>query len=212
MQILRRLREGNYTDEDISEVQKLVLTDKDCDVPHFSTERWSEAILITPRHAVRERWSEAALTKHCNSTGNRRYIVHVEDRMPKSEEDVPLCAHVKMTGRDDRGAGNLEKIVEIAVGMKVMIVANISTEAYIANGSRGVFEDIFLDPGEQAIFRNEDRAICLKYSPAMVLFKPGHGTHAKFADLPAGLVPITPSTTRFTVKTNDNRISHTKRR
>jgi hypothetical protein len=31
IEILKRLREGSYTDEDISEVQ--ILTNKDCDVP-----------------------------------------------------------------------------------------------------------------------------------------------------------------------------------
>ena len=50
----------------------------------------------------------------------------------------------------------------------------------------------------------------MKYPPAMVLFKPDHGTHARFADIPAGLVPITPSTTRFTIKTDDNRVFHIK--
>lgn len=148
MQILKRLRTGNCTNENISEVQKLVLTNKNCDVPDFSTELWSEAILITSRHAVREQWNEAALAKYCRSTGNRRYIVHADDRISKSEEEVLLCARVKIEGRDDKGAGNLEEIIKIAVGMKVMIVVNISTEANIANGTRGVIEDIVLDPRE----------------------------------------------------------------
>jgi len=163
MEILRRLREGSCTDEDISEVQKLVLTNNDCEVPDFSTKPWTGAILIMPRHTVRERWNEAALAKHCGSSGNRKYIVHAEDRMSKTEEEVPLCACVKIAGRDDRGAGNLEEIVEIAVGMKAMIVMNISTEANIANGTRGVIKDIILDPREQATLPNEDGAICLKY-------------------------------------------------
>jgi hypothetical protein len=93
-----------------------------------------------------------------------------------------------------------------------VIVMNISTEASIANGTRGVIEDIILDPREQRTLPNEDGAICLKYPPAMVLFKPEHDTHARFADIPAGLVPITPSTTRFTIKTDDNRVFHIKRR
>ena len=159
MEILRRLREGSCTDEDISEVQKLVLTNNDCEVPDFSTKPWTGAILIMPRHTVRERWNEAALAKHCGSSGNRKYIVHAEDRMSKTEEEVPLCACVKIAGRDDRGAGNLEEIVEIAVGMKAMIVMNISTEANIANGTRGVIDDIILDPREQPTLPNEDGAI-----------------------------------------------------
>jgi hypothetical protein len=37
-------------------------------------------------------------------------------------EEVPLCARVKIARQDDRGAGNLEEIVEIAAGMKAMIM------------------------------------------------------------------------------------------
>jgi hypothetical protein len=44
-----------------------------------------------------------------------------------------------------------------------------------------------------------------------MVFKPEHGTHARFADIPAGLVPITASMTRFTIKTDDNRVLHIKR-
>jgi hypothetical protein len=72
IEILRRLWEENCTDENISEVQKLVLTNQDCDVPDLSTEPSSGAIFIMPRHTVQERWNEAALAKH-NSTGNRNF-------------------------------------------------------------------------------------------------------------------------------------------
>jgi hypothetical protein len=42
---------------------------------------------------------------------------------------------MKNAGRGGRCAGNLEEIVEIAVGMKAMIEMNISTEADIPNGT-----------------------------------------------------------------------------
>jgi hypothetical protein len=71
--------------------------------------------------------------------GNRKYIVHKEDRLSKAEE-VPLRTGVKIPGRDGRDARNLEEI-EIVVGMKVMIVTmNVSTEANITNAIRGVIE------------------------------------------------------------------------
>ena len=76
----------------------------------------------------------------------------------------------------------------------------------------GIIKDIVLNPREQleTILPDKDGAIRLKHPPAVVLFKPEHGTHAIFADVPAGLVPITPSTTRFTIKTDNNRVSHIK--
>ena len=91
--------------KDISEVQIQGLTNKEQDVPDFSTEPWSGA--CNPYHTAQERWklNEAALAKHCSSTRNtsscRIYLVHTEDRLSKTEE-VPLCAHVKVAGRDDR--------------------------------------------------------------------------------------------------------------
>ena len=56
-EILRRLREGCYTDEDLHDVRK-VLTNDECEVPDFTSQRWSDAIFITPRYAVRERWNQ----------------------------------------------------------------------------------------------------------------------------------------------------------
>lgn len=38
--------------------------------------------------------------------------------------------------------------VELAVGMKVMILSNIAPRAGLANGSRGTISDIVLDPRE----------------------------------------------------------------
>jgi hypothetical protein len=70
--------------------------------------------------------------------GNRKYILFMKRRLSKAEE-VPLRTGVKIPGRDDRDARNLEEI-EIAVGMKAMIVMNVSTEANITNAIRGVIE------------------------------------------------------------------------
>jgi len=38
--------------------------------------------------------------------------------------------------------------IEIAIGMKVMIIFNLSTEGDVTNGTRGMITDIVLDAGE----------------------------------------------------------------
>jgi len=83
------------------------------------------------------------------------------------------------------------------VGMKTMITQNILTEAGIANGTRGIITDIILDPREPVTLPDNEGAIHLKYSPAMVLFKSDHGTTTRFQGIDPGVVPITPSTMTF---------------
>jgi ATP-dependent exoDNAse (exonuclease V) alpha subunit len=168
--------------------------------------------LITPRHNVRERWNEAALAKHCEETGNRRYVVNAEDRQTKTEEEISLNIRVKIAGMEDRSSGKLNHQMEIAVGMKTMVTQNISTEAGIANGTRGIITDIILDPREPATPPDDEGAIHLKYPPAMVLFKPDHGTTARFRGIDPGVVPITPSTMTFTITTDDKKKFGVKRR
>jgi len=107
MEMLRRLRIGNCTDEDLQEVHKLVLTNEGCQAPDFSKQPWSNAILIMPRHSVRERWNEAAVAKHCEETGNRRYIINSEDRQTKTEDEISLNIWVKIAAIDDHALGNL---------------------------------------------------------------------------------------------------------
>ncbi|KAF9530310.1 hypothetical protein CPB83DRAFT_851365 [Crepidotus variabilis] len=47
---------------------------------------------------------------------------------------------------DSKRTGKLTDRVEIAIGMKIMVVLNVATEANIANGTRGTITDIILDP------------------------------------------------------------------
>jgi hypothetical protein len=41
--------------------------------------------------------------------------------------------------------GGLPHRIELAVGMKAMVMANVAMEANLANGSQGVITDIVLD-------------------------------------------------------------------
>ena len=68
--ILSRLRVGECTEEDISEVRKLVLSNPACDMPDFTRAPWCDATLITPRNATKDLWNAAALERHCRMTGN----------------------------------------------------------------------------------------------------------------------------------------------
>lgn len=77
--ILNQLRIGECTEEDVQEINKLVLSNSECNIPDFTQRLWSDAILFTPRHGVREVWNEHSVAKHYRATGNIRYIAPSED-------------------------------------------------------------------------------------------------------------------------------------
>ena len=105
MEILRGLRERSCTDEDISDVQILVLNNKE-QVAMFLTSQLNRGvvyiILITPRRSDGMRpWQNIAAPREI--LVGYVYLVHAEDRLSKTE--VPLCARVEVAGPDDRSAG-----------------------------------------------------------------------------------------------------------
>lgn len=104
-----------------------------------------------------------------------------------------------IAGLDDKNAGKLPATVQVAIGMKAMVLLNIATEADIANGTRGVIQDVILDEREQPSKPDEDGAIKLKYPPVMILFKPDRDSILTFPGLPPGVIPLTPSLGKFTV-------------
>lgn len=197
--ILNRLRVGECDDKDIREVEKLVLTNPACDVPNFQEDPWSDAILITTRHGVRERWNEEAIAKHCLKTGNLRYVCPAED-IDKATQEVPSkAARLRIARMNSKATGKLADRLTVAKGMKAMVLLNVATEADIANGTRGVVEDIVLDPREEML-GNERGTVHLRYPPAMLLFRPDKPTGLVFDGIPAGLIPISPSQITFNVK------------
>lgn len=195
--ILNRLRTGDCTKEDIEEVQKLDLTNPECIGSDISKAPWDDAILVTPRHSVRNLWNEHAIIKHCVRSGSRRYLVPAEDESRDGTEALPMEARLAIAGMQDKQTGKLPRTLPLAIGMKAMVLLNLATEADIANGTRGIIQDIVFDPREGPHQEDEDGIHKLQYPPAMILFKPDKGTNIKFEGLPDGVIPLTPSRATF---------------
>ena len=84
-----------------------------------------------------------------------------------------------------------------------MVVLNITTDADIANGTRGTVEGFVLDPREKSMTPDkDDGCIRLQYPPPVIHFKPYSHTTLIFEGVPAGIIPILPSTVRFSVEQN----------
>ncbi|KAJ3896354.1 hypothetical protein GG344DRAFT_72186 [Lentinula edodes] len=89
--------------------------------------------------------------------------------------------------------------------MRAMILANIATEADLANGTRGTVTDIVLDDREPMDHEVKDGATLLHYPPAIVYFKPDGSTSVKLQGFPEGLLPIVPQSNKFVAAVGDNK-------
>ena len=193
--ILQRTRTGECTGKDIESIKKLVLTHPDCNIPDFSRSPWSESILVTSRNGVRCAWNELMLREHTRKSSQVIYVVYANDHangQPLTKRQRLATAH--LTSDETK---HLPHKIEIIKGMKAMVLMNISTDSDLANGSRGIVEDIILDPREGEHTRSA--SICLRYPPAVIMFRPLFGRNRKFPGLPDGIVPIFPTRSCFKI-------------
>jgi hypothetical protein len=209
--ILSRLRVGECTENDIKEVQKLVLTNPECEVPDFSKEPWCDATLITPRNAVKDLWNAAAVERHSRRSGNRKYVISAEDTLTETGDTPDRKTRLAVASLKDEATRNLKRQVELSVGMKAMVVLNIATEADLANGTRGTVHGIVLDPREPCVKPGEDGSIHLRYPPPVVYFKPDTQTQVTFEGVPEGIIPILPSKLSFSVCVEEGKIRMERR-
>jgi hypothetical protein len=209
----KKARVGECMQANLEEIQKLVLINPECNVPEFSKSPWNNAILVTPRNSVRTAWNRAMLRKHCGNTGNILYVVDAEDTVGEGRcllnmEQKMIVAGLPLEDRKSTSTSikQLRHRLESAIGMKVMITLNLATEADLANGSRGIIEDIVLDPRER-VTRDDigtDGIVWLRYAPTMILFRPFHYEFAPFPGMEEGLIPIFLSEVTFNIHYHNN--------
>ena len=83
MEILQYTWTGDHTVDNISKIQKLIVTEPDCNVPNFNKDLWSSAILVTSRYGVRNLWNTPAIKRHWGESGNILYTFNVENSVGK---------------------------------------------------------------------------------------------------------------------------------
>jgi len=144
-------------------------------------------------------------------SGNRKYIIAAEDTMKETGDPPDMKTKVAIARLKDDVTKNLKMRVELAVGMKAMVVLNISTEADLANGTRGTVQGFVLDPREERVIPDQEGHIHLRYPPPVIYFKPDIQTNAVFEGVPEGIIPISPSTMRFSVDTEGGKVKMERR-
>ncbi|KAG8682909.1 hypothetical protein FRC11_014190, partial [Ceratobasidium sp. 423] len=91
--------------------------------------------------------------------------------------------------QDEPGA--FQEVVYLSKGMPVLVTVNVETEIDVANGSRGIIQEIIVhDDGPGAT--QESLEIHLQRPPASVLVSLSHTRAGPIEDLVQGVVPIVP--------------------
>jgi ATP-dependent exoDNAse (exonuclease V) alpha subunit len=156
-------------------------------------------------------WNLAALERHCRMSGNRRYVVSAEDTVKETGGRPDNNTRNAIAGLKDDATKNLRTRVELAVGMKAMVVLNIATEADVANGTRGTVQGFVLDPREVDTAPDEEGCIRLQYPPPVIYFRPDMETTTGFEGLSEGIIPISPSMVRFSVDVEGDKVKLERR-
>ena len=200
--ILTRTRSGECNADDLAEIDRLVLGNANCVLPDFLSPPWNDCVLVTPRNAVQALWNEQMLKTHCRRSGYTHYIIRATDSARNHE--LTLADRLAITHLKLAQTNRLPHKIEIAVGMKIMILTNVAPSAGVANGTRGTIFDIILDSREPC----QDiptLSHSLLYPPSAILFSPLDPSPLHFQGLPPGIVPLFPLTKTFRLGTDPGR-------
>jgi len=205
LDLLQHVQYGSCTEAHLSMLRELVLAHEGCPSTDFGSLPWSEALLITPRHAVRMKWNSMTVKARCIARGVTLIkcpaFDTIQGRKLTLEEKFAVAAKPKSgRGRNRRECAGLADKVEIAIGMEVMVTFNVSTDLDVANGARGHIVDIVLDPREE-LSNIPSNSIELQYSPIYVLVAMIRTKAVALQSLATGVLPITPLVKTFSVVT-----------
>ena len=195
--ILTRTRTGDCNSDDLAVIDSLVLGHSSCVTPDFLSPPWNDCVLITSRNAVQTLWNEQMLKAHCARTGYTRYIIYATDCA--RHRDLTTADRLSIAELKLDQTNRLPHKIEIAIGMKIMVLSNVAPAAGVANGSRGLITDIILDPRE-TFNPSPLQTRRLLYPPSVILFAPLYPSPVHFEDLSPGVVPLFPLTKTFKMK------------
>jgi hypothetical protein len=120
---------------------------------------------------VRKLWNESATRKWCGESGEQLFICTAEDKIRGCE--LTLAEHycVAAHGKTEKWqkCKDLPWEIELAKGMKVLVIDNVETDLDVTNCAHGEIVDIILHPDEPPI--GNEPIIWLKYLPAYILVK-----------------------------------------
>ncbi|THG93982.1 hypothetical protein EW026_g7391 [Hermanssonia centrifuga] len=152
--VLVHLRRGEMEARHLEVLRSLVLTTSNTGV-NFANGPWTEASLVTPRHAVRQKWNQESARKFAADGQQVVFICSAEDTVKQGKDRSQALSVAERYAVACRAAGgkvqqrkNLPREVEIFVGMSVLVTNNLETDLDLTNGARGEIVGITLDADE----------------------------------------------------------------
>ena len=147
LDLLQHIQRGDCTEEQLSMLHRLVLTHEECPPTDFPSAPWSDALLVTPRHAACMKWNlmcvKARTQAHGQMLINCPALDTIQGQQLTMEERFAVAAKPKTGwGKNQREHAGLADEVDIVIGMEVMVRFNISTDLDVANGAHGHIVDI----------------------------------------------------------------------
>lgn len=208
MEILNHARMGTCRPSHLVELRNLVMKPNMTDDPLLQEPEWKDAVLVTPRHAVRRRWNTEAVKLHCQRTSNKLFLIKSDDRIdgrPITLDEINTDINLRKTDKkkispddDPFDRGKLPNVLECAIGSEVMLTNNISTNLGMANGARGTVQSIVLDPDETADLGKE--IIEPNLTPAYITVKLHGRPGIKLDGLEEDVVPIIPTRKLYKIR------------
>lgn len=157
----------------------------------------SDAVLITPRHAVRNQWNIAKTKAYCQQTQQQLFICPAYDSI--NGRCLSLSERFAVASKNVAGGKRSERTnLELCIGMKVMVTFNVETDLDIANGARREIIEIVFDERESTLSIPQS-TVRLEYPPVFVLIKMLSMKMMQLEGLSKNVVPLMPLERTFTI-------------
>lgn len=197
--MLSRARMGDCTEEDMSMLKQLVLTNDACDVPDFTTTPWCDVVLVTSRNATRIQWNRLAIRKWCKRHETPLFIIPSRDRVGREKRKPDQRESRFISSRSEKQTGDLTETVEIAQGMPAYVTLRHPREKRLSRGAKGIIEEIVLHPSDHARLEDSTGIVVLRHLPLVIKFRLDKPPRVTLPGLPVGVLPIVPSDVSFTI-------------
>ena len=201
LDVLHHVRNGSCRAKHIEILRSLIISKSTCPETNFEDAPWNEAVLITPRHAVRHRWNTLKAQTCCRQRKRQLFVCPAYDTINgqslSMSERFTVASKRPVGTKQDERAG-LPNSVELSIGMKIMVTFNVETDLDIANGARGEIVEIILDEREPT-FSTSQSTVQLSYPPAYVLVKLLTTKMTQLQGLDEDIIPLVPLSRTFTI-------------
>ena len=159
--VLDRIGRGEITFEDREVLRRRVFGHREG--PDLGDKQWRNAILVTPRNAVRQAWNNNAALRHVQDTGNQIFI------SPSQDEGI-RCKRHDMVWTVDSKTEFLATWAVLCIEGPALVAANIAVELGMANGTEVIIKAVVPHEDDEQGWQNIRKPIVKLSRPPICVF------------------------------------------